>query len=113
MTTSKCPKCKGRGRLTYHLHIDNGRCFQCAGSGAINATPRKPSAAQRQDLDASIARYILHPVNNSSAYELAVRLRQLHCTESARHYLDQMKPAMREAVVAWGRTLQAEAETDN
>lgn len=31
--TIECPKCEGTGRLNYHLHIDGGRCFQCAGTG--------------------------------------------------------------------------------
>jgi len=32
---AKCPKCDGRGVLSYHLNIDNGRCFLCCGAGTL------------------------------------------------------------------------------
>ena len=28
-----CPKCHGRGYLDYYGHIEQGRCFECGGSG--------------------------------------------------------------------------------
>jgi len=31
----ECPKCSGKGRLQWAGHVDNGRCFTCAGSGRI------------------------------------------------------------------------------
>lgn len=50
METVKCSKCDGRGKLTYHLHIADGVCFACKGSGSVAVrAPRaqKPRAPDR------------------------------------------------------------------
>lgn len=39
-----CPKCDGRGYLDAFRHIDNGRCFRCAGNRTILVAPEKASA---------------------------------------------------------------------
>lgn len=40
--TFTCPKCNGRGILTFCAHIDNGRCFTCSGTGKITQAKRGP-----------------------------------------------------------------------
>jgi hypothetical protein len=43
MNTTKrvtCPKCDGSGKLRHFMHIDNGRCFECAGVGKVEIDPR-------------------------------------------------------------------------
>lgn len=41
-TMIKCGKCDGRGWLTYHRHIDGGKCFECGGEGRVNGYKVKP-----------------------------------------------------------------------
>ena len=33
----ECPKCRGKGRLEWAIHRDEGRCFQCGGAGTVMA----------------------------------------------------------------------------
>ncbi len=52
MTEVTCPKCNGNRYLHGFRHIDNGRCFRCAGNGTVlvraelaaTATPAAPKA---------------------------------------------------------------------
>lgn len=36
-----CTKCDGRGKLRAFGHIENGKCFLCAGSGKLDASKVK------------------------------------------------------------------------
>lgn len=52
MTTNKteivtCPKCLGARVFRTFLHVDNGRCFTCAGTGTIEITEEFRKAARR------------------------------------------------------------------
>lgn len=56
MTTTKtaemtCPKCLGSGNLPRYSHIDNGRCFVCAGSGVAEVSGRDRSLPRRSDAE--------------------------------------------------------------
>jgi hypothetical protein len=50
----ECPKCSGKGRLTWAGHVDNGKCFTCWGSGTveIDAELVRASAESRAINDA-------------------------------------------------------------
>lgn len=39
--THTCPKCDGVGIIDAFAHIDNGRCFECGGAGAVEYRARK------------------------------------------------------------------------
>lgn len=51
-SATTCPKCTGTGK-TSHLHVENGRCFQCDGTGRVerraNRRVAKLSPAQAVD----------------------------------------------------------------
>lgn len=44
-----CPKCNGEGKLPHFMHIDNGRCFECAGAGKIDVDARPAPAPRPRD----------------------------------------------------------------
>lgn len=35
MKTMTCPRCNGKGNITYYGHIQNGVCFKCGGTGLV------------------------------------------------------------------------------
>ncbi len=43
--TATCPKCLGAKILRPFMHIDNGRCFMCAGAGVVEI---RPSTTRRE-----------------------------------------------------------------
>lgn len=54
MRNVPCEKCNGTGWLTYHLNVDNGKCFQCAGSGSVSVKSRSARKIAEQKLHGSI-----------------------------------------------------------
>lgn len=44
--TTECNKCQGRGVIRAFMHIDSGRCFQCAGVGRVELEPAPARAAR-------------------------------------------------------------------
>ena len=42
-----CPKCDGRGYIMGFRHIDNGRCFRCAGNRTIMVDEEKAATMSR------------------------------------------------------------------
>ncbi len=54
-----CPKCTGTGK-TNHKHIENGRCFQCDGTGRVErrANRRAVKLSPAQAVDFVRARFV-------------------------------------------------------
>jgi hypothetical protein len=44
MTTYKCSRCAGTGRLTQFSNVIGGTCFKCHGAGTQPSKPAKPGA---------------------------------------------------------------------
>lgn len=47
MIETTCPKCTGCGYLPGFRHIDNGRCFRCAGNGTILVDADKAASMEK------------------------------------------------------------------
>lgn len=39
-TTYQCPRCSGTGTVNHFLHVENGVCFLCGGSGQVAKLPK-------------------------------------------------------------------------
>ena len=54
-----CPKCTGTGK-TNHKHVENGRCFQCDGTGRVErrANRRAVKLSPAQAVDFVRARFV-------------------------------------------------------
>lgn len=52
--TFTCPKCNGRGTLTFCTHIENGRCFTCSGTGKVTQAKRGPVVGALEALPEAI-----------------------------------------------------------
>ena len=39
--TMECPKCEGEGKIKRFTQWDNGRCFNCRGTGSVVITKIK------------------------------------------------------------------------
>jgi hypothetical protein len=48
--TANCPKCSGKGNISYYAGIAGGTCFRCKGTGRITARSAQATAraAQRE-----------------------------------------------------------------
>ena len=74
--TTICPKCTGTGK-TNHLHIENGRCFQCDGTGRVErrANRRAVKISPVQAVDCVRARFCaLRSMINRDGLELALAI---------------------------------------
>lgn len=49
--TATCPKCSGTGNLRHFAHVDNGRCFTCAGAGVVEIRPSTHRELSSFDLE--------------------------------------------------------------
>lgn len=41
-----CPRCNGKGNITYYGHIAGGVCFKCEGLGKVKAVRQRPIKAK-------------------------------------------------------------------
>jgi RecJ-like exonuclease len=44
-----CPQCKGTGFIPKYFHIDNGKCFNCNGTGQIKQTGNSKRLEELQE----------------------------------------------------------------
>lgn len=59
MTNTTCPKCLGAKILRPFMHIDNGRCFTCAGAGVIEIGEQIERKGARRSDSETIERWRL------------------------------------------------------
>ena len=90
MKTMNCPRCDGKGHITYYGHIRDGVCFRCGGAGTV-----KFVAGRTQKVDAKRTAYIVDRQRKTALavvmYENDARVRvgrdnpyfEAHCIELA------------------------------
>lgn len=66
-----CIKCQGTGKLRHFMHIDNGRCFTCAGTGSVTSRPQRARKAQPAPVRARfvVTSIIPEHADEGSAYQ--------------------------------------------
>lgn len=89
VTNGTCGKCSGRGRIVGFSHIDNGRCFDCGGSGKHEHTPATLEQIAR--MEAGITADRAEEAQTEAAYFQALEMIDAAATkvEGARQYWRQ------------------------
>jgi len=111
-----CGKCDGKGKLFWLGHVENGKCFACAGSGTVSAQSVSVRNAARFRAAVTVDSLIeagdrvltsnpgwaRQQVRRAAADMLIVA-----DTVWARRVLADMPSGLRAAVIAVGRELKA------
>lgn len=84
----ECSKCQGRGKIFGFSSIDNGRCFQCGGSGAfmMTAAAHAKLLATRERAVAMMEAERAEESREADLYHLAVDAIQCDGVDGARAF---------------------------